>query len=472
MPRARGSSRDAWRIDGALGSFPGNDDAKAFADWARATSSAAPTEQHTDGARLADVVAPLLAEGALRKPKLLVAYAFDVVDAAGAGLPRCLREGGDRGRDVFRPIAAWPAARTVRVFASAQDGARGGGAVGAREAGSRRRAHRRRRARARPAQRRRCCASSRARCIRRTTCRARGAQGAAVQRLARRAAFGLSARAARRFPDWSSRQARCRSTGVEADPLVPSSPARTPRWRRARCSMPRFGESRRRNSASASSSALIEGCPLLRQALEALFAVREAGDEIRRTTGPGTSPTLLEAVGFPGERALDSDEFQTRAKLNETLAELAQARARRAADDARRARWRSFGACARDTLFQPESPDGADPGARRARVGGPRVRRAVGERPHRRGLAAARRAQSFPSARAAEEGAAFRKRRRKRRWRARGGSPRDGCDAADEVVVSHPAREDDRKLIASPLISGVPAVLERRRQAPSHGTAT
>ena len=64
-----------WRIAGALGALPGNEDAQAFARWAAAYAR----HDSTDAARLPDVVAPLLGEAALRTPQLLVAYAFDVV---------------------------------------------------------------------------------------------------------------------------------------------------------------------------------------------------------------------------------------------------------------------------------------------------------------------------------------------------------------------------------------------------------
>src|SRR5258708_26411837 len=65
---------------------------------------------------------------------------------------------------------------------------------------------------------------------------------------------------------------------------------------------------------------------------------------------------VLDAAGFPGERPLDSDEFQTRAKWHEVLGELSKLE--------RISESMSFGAafatlrrlCA-ETLFQPESPD-------------------------------------------------------------------------------------------------------------------
>ena len=85
VPRAAADCRKAWglahewRISGALGSFPGNEDAEAFVEWARDYARRCEKEGNTDAARLADVVAPLLKEAALRKPKLLVAYAFDIL---------------------------------------------------------------------------------------------------------------------------------------------------------------------------------------------------------------------------------------------------------------------------------------------------------------------------------------------------------------------------------------------------------
>jgi hypothetical protein len=66
-----------WRIEGALEKVPGSEDAVAFAAWAK--DYRARCGESTDGARLPDVVARLLGERALRKPKLLVAYGFDPI---------------------------------------------------------------------------------------------------------------------------------------------------------------------------------------------------------------------------------------------------------------------------------------------------------------------------------------------------------------------------------------------------------
>src|SRR5258706_8087201 len=79
VPRAAADCRKAWglahewRIAGVLASFPGNEDTRAFAEWAGDYAKRCDKEGNTDAARLADVVTPLLKEAALRKPKLLVA---------------------------------------------------------------------------------------------------------------------------------------------------------------------------------------------------------------------------------------------------------------------------------------------------------------------------------------------------------------------------------------------------------------
>src|SRR5260221_5225950 len=118
---------------------------------------------------------------------------------------------------------------------------------------------------------------------------------------------------------------------------------------------------RRDADATLSLAALIgataEHAPLLRPRLEKMF---EVGKQ------PAHSPAewarhfsaLLDAAGFPGERTLDSDEFQTRAKWHETLGELAKLE--RIAD--RFTFSDAFNMVKRlcaDTLFQPETSDAA-----------------------------------------------------------------------------------------------------------------
>lgn len=95
-------------------------------------------------------------------------------------------------------------------------------------------------------------------------------------------------------------------------------------------------------------------CPRLRAHLEAMFAVRPRGaspQDWARHFG-----AVLEAAGFPGERALDSVEYQVRGKWHEALAELARlgsVRGRLSVQEAL-ARLRHL---AEETAFQPEGED-------------------------------------------------------------------------------------------------------------------
>ena len=64
--------------------------------------------------------------------------------------------------------------------------------------------------------------------------------------------------------------------------------------------------------------AVAEPAPLLRKALEKVFEITRTRPESPAEWARHFS-ALLEAAGFPGERAPDSDEFQTRAKWHEAL---------------------------------------------------------------------------------------------------------------------------------------------------------
>jgi len=68
---------------------------------------------------------------------------------------------------------------------------------------------------------------------------------------------------------------------------------------------------------------LADPCPVLRKRLEAMFEITKTRPESPAEWARHFS-ALLEAAGFPGERALDSEEFQTRAKWHEALGELAK----------------------------------------------------------------------------------------------------------------------------------------------------
>jgi ATP-dependent helicase/nuclease subunit B len=101
--------------------------------------------------------------------------------------------------------------------------------------------------------------------------------------------------------------------------------------------------------------ALADPCPILRKHLEQMFEITKT-----RPASPAEwarhFSALLEAAGFPGERALDSGEFQTRAKWHEMLGELS--RLERLAQSFSFSQAFSFlQRLCETTLFQPESPE-------------------------------------------------------------------------------------------------------------------
>src|SRR5438876_2591539 len=102
--------------------------------------------------------------------------------------------------------------------------------------------------------------------------------------------------------------------------------------------------------------AFAEPCPLLRQALEKVFAL--AGEAGERTPSEWARhfSTLLEAAGFPGERALDSEEFQTRAKWHEVLGEFARLE-RVLKTISFQGAFSTLKSLCADAVFQPESVD-------------------------------------------------------------------------------------------------------------------
>jgi ATP-dependent helicase/nuclease subunit B len=85
LTQAAASAREAWKkahewqIEGALASWPGSEDTRAFVEWSQAYARRTRDEGYVDAARLPGAVAQWLAQGAARKPPLLVAYAFDIV---------------------------------------------------------------------------------------------------------------------------------------------------------------------------------------------------------------------------------------------------------------------------------------------------------------------------------------------------------------------------------------------------------
>jgi len=80
--RAAWALANDWGIEGALGSWDGAEDARAFAGWAAAWRERLRRQGWIDAPALRELAPALLARPAVRKPATLVAYAFDIVTPA------------------------------------------------------------------------------------------------------------------------------------------------------------------------------------------------------------------------------------------------------------------------------------------------------------------------------------------------------------------------------------------------------
>jgi probable DNA repair protein len=450
----------AWHIAGALRSFPGNEDAKAFAEWARDYAKRCDKEGNTDSARLADVVAPLLKEAAFRKPKLLVAYAFDVVPPQTRNfLDACAKQGIEvrncapeekqskasciafpSAREELEAAASWARAK-LESFTSPPLPRREKVRIGVvvPELGQRRKEV--------------------TRVFARVMHPARNLPGAERKTLPFNISLGAPltdypiARAALSILEIASGEVPFEQASrlIRSPFLAGAEPELSMRAQLD-------AELRKRAPVRVTLGklvALIEGAPVLRERLEALFTlVREqpAGERSPHEWGRHFS-ALLEAAGFPGERGLDSGEFQTQAKFNETLAEFAKLERVAPKMSFTQALARLLRLCT-DTLFQPETPDApiqvlgvlesaglefdalwvsglTDEAWPLAASPNPFIPPAL------------QRKAGIPEASA--EATLARGRRITEGWLA----------AADEIVVSHPTMDKDKALLASPLISAV-----------------
>jgi probable DNA repair protein len=202
--------------------------------------------------------------------------------------------------------------------------------------------------------------------------------------------------------------------------------------------------------------ASIEHAPRLRSHLEGVFSLRapqrqSAGSWARHFSA------LLDAAGFPGERALDSDEFQTRAKWHETLGELARLE-RISKDFSIEGAFSVLRGLCADTLFQPESPAAPIQVLGALESAGLRfdclwVSGLTDEawpleaRPNPFIPVALQKQAGVPQASA--ESSLAHAGRLTEEWQS----------AAHEVVFSHPTKQDDRDLAPSPLIAALPEAL-------------
>ena len=439
----------AWRIDRAAFStaakFPGNDDTQAFAVWAREFAHRCRKEGLVDSAVLPD----LLLESGIRKPKLLAAYGFDLVPPQSADFLRALGA-----------VSCGPGAEKSDSMKTAFPSARQELEAAAQWA--------------------RACLETGAKRI-----------GIVVPDLQQRRKEVVRVFSGAMRPGWNLPDAASSAGAMPFDisigepldefPVVAAAlgilelAAREISFEQAsrliRSPFLRGAETEFAARAlldAALRGALpprltlarligaVRGCPVLRVSLENLY-------NLHRSVGTRENlphfwarhfSALLEAAGFPGERAPDSGEFQARARFNEALGEFARLGLIGGAVPYREA-LRQFGRLCADAVFQPETPEApvqvlgilesaaltfdclwvcglteeAWPLAARANPFLP---------------VALQKQAGIPEA-AAETSLAL-DRRITAGW----------IGAAREVVLSRPQKEKDRDLLPSPLIAQVP----------------
>jgi probable DNA repair protein len=344
VSQAAAQCRDAWRLvhQWRIPAAQGNEDAAAFAAWSREYQRK--TRGDVDAARLADLMAPYL--GRVKAPKLLVAYGFDLVppqtQAFFAHLPTelCAPE----------PIAGSSAKCSFPTAARELEAA-------AQWARTRLEQGRKRIGVVMPdLQKRR---SEVVRVFSRVLQPGYNLPAAKQAPMPFNVSLGLPLSA---YPLVDAALSLIALSHGEVDFPVASQLIRSPFLGGAETEVSRRAilDARLRRDAEATLTlpkliAQLEKSSQLRAYLEKAF-------EISRSTpdSPGDwarhFSALLDAAGFPGERALDSAEFQTRAKLHEALGELT--RLERIAPRFSFADALSFLRRHCDaTLFQPESQE-------------------------------------------------------------------------------------------------------------------
>ena len=91
LPQAAAAARDAWKTAHEWGllerarKIPRNEDNEAFLRWAQRYERATRAAGQTEGARLPEVVAAVLGDRRVAKPALLARYGFDIVTPQQAG---------------------------------------------------------------------------------------------------------------------------------------------------------------------------------------------------------------------------------------------------------------------------------------------------------------------------------------------------------------------------------------------------
>jgi ATP-dependent helicase/nuclease subunit B len=441
VPRAAAQCREAWRLmhQWRIGAGGANEDSLAFSSWVSKYKDK--TEKEVDSGRLPDLMAGLLDK--LRKPKLLVAYAFDVVPPQTREFfehfefRTCVPEGFDGAcmRTSFRSAREEIEAAAKWARARLEEGKCRIGVV-VPDLGRRR--------------------SEVVRVFSRAMQPGYNLPGAAKTPMPFNVSLGQPLAlyplvdAALTLIEWAHHPLEfARASRLVRSPFLGG--ADTELARRAMLDV------RLRKDADGSMSlgkfiSSSEPCPVLRKRLEAIFEITKTRPESPAEWARHFS-ALLDAAGFPGERALDSDEFQTRVKWHEALAELSKLE--RLAGKLSFAQALAFlkRHCA-DTFFQPESPDAPIQVLGFLESAGQRfdclwvAGLTDGEwplpaRPNPFIPIAAQKKAGIPQASA--EASFELDRRITEEWKR----------SAAEVVFSHASNEEDRKLSPSPLILDV-----------------
>ena len=461
VPQAAAAARDAWktahewRLLERARTFAKNEDAEAFLRWAQRYERATRNAGHTEAARLPDVVAAMLGEAAIAKPAVVVRYGFDIVTpqqeaffaslaAAGCEIAtvaptrhaakairlRCLDT-----KDELRQAARWS---RCRLEEASKEGARVRIGVVVPDLARHRNA------------------------LRRIFAQTMGNPGAAAQPFNISLGEPLDA-----FPlvdaAFQLLELCGREIAFERASLLIRSPfiaqAESELVSRAQLDA---GLRRRAEPALTLERLLVllrsqpaQAVPVLLQKLEALAEFRKArlfGAHAPVEWGRAFSDAL-NLAGFPGERALDSAEYQALKKWHSVLAQFAQLErvAGRMGYGEAVARLRRMAA---DTAFQPESPDvpvqvlgvleSAGCEFDHLWVMGLSVEAwPLAARPNPFLPLALQREAGVPES-SADASLAL-DRRITQGW----------LGAAAEVVVSHPSREADRELEPSPLIAAI-----------------
>ncbi len=444
VPQAAADCRKAWELQHAwrIGAGPGNEDAAAFSRWSGTYEKK--TAQEVDSARLPDLIAGLLPK--IRKPKLLVAYAFDAI-------PTQAQEFFSRFEFVECKPETGNAIAMRTSFPSLQDELE----------------HAARWARARLEEGRQRIGvvipelKTRRKEVVRVFTRVMG--GARPFNVS----IGVS------LNEYSIISAALtvlelsfREIPFNAASLLIRSPflggAESEMARRA--SLDAFLRKDSGPTVSLPKLVAFSGdLPLLRKHLEAVFHLSKENPESPSDWARHFS-ALLEAAGFPGERTPDSDEFQARAKWHEVLAEFSKLERVSQKMGFAVAFSRLVFLC-KETLFQPES------GGAPVQVLG--IFESAGlrydclwvsgltdeawplnARPNPFLSIALQRKAGIPEASA--EASLERARRITQDWK----------EAAEEVVFSFPAKDKDRDLAPSPLILEVESMQLDLPEYPRH----